>query len=130
MTRDGSPSSPPASLPAPSSAPWLAADARASRCPSVATRLIDDDDSRNSAPFRKNRVSSPVIANCVLAIISASRPAARWAVASPAASGIDGKSSRGSVWMRESNRSAVTLTVPADGSARRISVSGSARTIS
>ncbi len=75
-------------------------------------------------------MSSLVIANCVLPTISASSPAARCAVAVPPASGIAGKSSRGSVWMRELNRSAVTLTVPASGWTIRMSVSGSARAIS
>ena len=75
-------------------------------------------------------MSSLVIANCVLPIISASGAAARYAVTAPLGSASVGKSSRGSVCMRELKRSAVTFTVPAAGWAMRISVSGKARTIS
>ena len=39
----------------------------ARRWPSVETRLIESGRRMNSAPFRKYRVSSPVIANCVFA---------------------------------------------------------------
>ena len=130
MTRAGSAASPPAPPSGPASPGLHAAVAKAKRWPSVATRLIDDVDRRNRAPFRKNRVSSPVIANCVLPTISASGAAARCAVTAPPASGIDGKSSRGSVCMRELKFPAVTFTAPASGWEMRISASGNARTIS
>ena len=74
-------------------------------------------------------MSSPVIANCVFATIC--RMAARGrAVLTPAPpSGSDGKSSRGSVCILESKRSAATRT-PDLSCSMRTSVSGSAFTIS
>ena len=55
-------------------------------------------------------MSSPVIANCVLADHLAQRRARQRRLrAAGAISGSDGKSSRGSVCMRESKRSAATL---------------------
>ena len=101
----------------------------ASRWPSVATRLIDSGYNTKSAPFRKYRVSSPVIANCVFATISFSPLRGSVALGAPPPSGSVGKSSRGSVCIRESNRSAATLTPPLS-SAMRMSVSGSDLTIS
>ena len=83
----------------------------------------------NSAPFRKYRVSSPVIANCVFATICFSTSRGSVALYAPVPSGSVGKSSRGSVCMRESKRSAATLT-PLLSSSIRTSVSGSALTIS
>ena len=83
----------------------------------------------NSAPLRKYRVSSPVIANCVFATISL-RPAPGSDVPfEPLHSGSVGKSSRGRVWRRESNRSALIFT-PFLSSTIRISVSVSDLTIS
>ena len=101
----------------------------ASRWPSVATRLISSGRSTNSAPFRKYRVSSPVIANCVFATISFTALRGSVAVGAPPASGSVGKSSRGSVCIRESKRSAAIFTPPLS-SAMRMSVSGSDFTIS
>ena len=109
--------------------PFRSTVTSASRCPSVATRLIWLPPRMNSAPFRKNRVSSPVIANCVLATISFTAARGSIALVVPLASGTAGKSSRGSVCMRESKRSAATFT-PFLSSAMRTSVSGSAFTIS
>ena len=77
----------------------------------------------NSAPFRKKRVSSPVIANCVFATISFTAARGSIALVAPLASGTAGKSSLGSVCMRESKRSAATFT-PFLSSAMRTSVSG------
>ena len=47
----------------------------------------------NSAPFRKYRVSSPVIANCVFATISFTAARGSVALVAPLASGTAGKSS-------------------------------------
>jgi hypothetical protein len=74
-------------------------------------------------------VSSPVIANCVFATISLRAARGSVALAAPLDSGSVGKSSRGSVCMRESKRSAATFTPPLS-SAMRMSVSGSALMIS
>ena len=102
---------------------------RARRWPSVATSVRLPGFSTNLAPLRKYRVSSPVIANCVFATISRSAADGNEARPLPLASGSVGKSSRGSVCIRESNRSAATFT-PFLSSAIRTSVSGSALTIS
>ena len=83
----------------------------------------------NNAPLRKYRVSSPVIANCVFETIWRTTSRGSDAVYVPVASGSVGKSSRGSVCMRESNRSAATFTPPLSSSIRT-SVSGSALMIS
>ena len=84
----------------------------------------------NSAPFRKYRVSSPVIANCVRVTISRmASPASMTGGAPPDAASV-GKSSRGNVCMRESKLSAATFTEPLASCRIRISVSGSARTTS
>ncbi len=101
----------------------------ASRWPSVDTRLNESGRRMNSAPFRKYRVSSPVIANCVFAIIWRSASRGSMALYPPVESGRVGKSSRGSVCIRESKRSAATLT-PFLSSSIRTSVSGSALMIS
>ena len=69
-------------------------------------------------------MSSPVIANCVFATISLTALRGSVALGVPPDSGSVGKSSRGSVCMRESNRSAATFTPPLS-SAMRMSVSGS-----
>ena len=50
--------------------PFRSTVTSARRCPSVATRLIWLPPRMNKAPFKKKRVSSPVIANCVFATIS------------------------------------------------------------
>ena len=69
------------------------------------------------------------MANCVLATISLNAARGSVALVVPLASGTAGKSSFGSVCIRESNRSAATFT-PFLSSAMRTSVSGSALTIS
>ncbi len=74
-------------------------------------------------------MSSPVIANCVLATISFSDARESCALTVPLDSGSVGKSSRGNVCIRESKRSAATFTPPLS-SAMRMSVSGSDLTIS
>ena len=102
----------------------------ARRWPSVATRLIEsalqdeqravEEVARVFAGDRELRLRDHLAA-------ATSRGSV--ALSSPVASGSVGKSSRGSVCMRESNRSAATFT-PFLSSSIRTSVSGSALMIS
>ena len=69
------------------------------------------------------------MANCVFDTIWRSTSRGSVALMVPVGSGSVGKSSRGRVCMRESNRSAATLTPPLSSSILT-SVSGSALTIS
>ena len=105
--------------------------ASAKRCPSVATKSIELVFKTNSAPFKKYRVSSPVIANWVREIIkcNSSRGNDTWLV--PGGVGTVGKSVFGSVCIFDLNWSAVIVTWSLSPSCLiLISVSGSSRTIS